>query len=153
MHSSPHAMLQIILESSFHLSLSLAILLNLVKSSVVLNCFISISYIYCSHQQGNDVISLATFVSGFLCISWKCCITNNTFALTSSVADTTWLPMLKLSVGNAFSYCKWETQCYIVDFLVHLLMSNSYIWISSIQYKINVSFCRSVLVLHAEWDI
>ena len=41
MHCSPHAMLQIVLESSFHLSLSSAIFRNMIKSSVVLNCFTS----------------------------------------------------------------------------------------------------------------
>ena len=44
-------MLQIILESSFHLSLYSAILLNLVKSSVVLNCFISRSCLTVSFEN------------------------------------------------------------------------------------------------------
>ena len=41
MHCSPHAMLQIVSETSFHLSLSSAIFRNMIKSSVVLNCFTS----------------------------------------------------------------------------------------------------------------
>ena len=53
-HCLPHAMLQIILGSSFHLSLSSAILLNLVKSSVVSNCFIP-DHVYCSLLQFHNV--------------------------------------------------------------------------------------------------
>ena len=45
MHCLPHAMLQITLESSFHLSLSPAIFLNMSKSSLVLNCLPSIPFL------------------------------------------------------------------------------------------------------------
>ena len=45
MNYLPHAMLQITLESSFHLSLSPAIFLNMSKSSLVLNCLTSISFL------------------------------------------------------------------------------------------------------------
>ena len=70
MHCLPHAMLQITLECSFHLSMSPAIFLNMSESSLVLNCLTSISFlmfpstISLCNFTGNVILSLfATGVS------------------------------------------------------------------------------------------
>ena len=69
----PRAMLQIILESSFHLSLSLAILLSLVKSSVVLTVYFQIMFPTCSLRQCQNVIiyhwQCASLVSSFVLLA------------------------------------------------------------------------------------